>query len=152
MTLVGTLYFGLVGRLRQAQTEADGFCRRVYKEGGQVIAGHAILSEVLKPLETHCTAAAQAAQDTAHRTQTVAHFTEAEVLSRVAAELQKQGAAPAQGSPLQGAQAPGQTAVPPGAMPITLPQPQHPKPKRRGATPPKKVPPGTSAPKSKKKG
>ena len=40
------------------------------------------------------------------------------------------------GTPLVGAHAPGQNPVPAGALPLSVvPQPQHPKPARRGGKP-----------------
>ena len=151
--IVEPFYLGLLARRRQAQGVADGFCRRIYKDGSPVILGNTVLDKGLLPLQTLCTVTSQTAQDTAHLKATVAHEIEAKTLGRLEEELLRQGTTQ---TPLVGAHAPGQVAVPPGAMPlITLPQPQHPKPKRRGtpAPPKKKGPPGTSAPKkSKKKG
>ena len=149
VAIVEPFYLGLLGRLRQAQWVADGCCRRIWKEGSPTILAHAILGNGVSPLQLLCTQTAQKAQDTALLTQTVAHQIEQEVLVRVEAELKRLAALQQQGqTPLVGAHAPGETAVPPGAMPLTGLSPQHPKPKRRGtggAT--GKGKPGSPAPK-----
>ena len=153
--IVEPFYLGLLGRRRQAQVVVDGFCRRIYRTCSVAIQGNSILRKGLVPLETLCTTTSVQAQVTAHLKGTLAHDIEQEVMTRVEQELLRQAAAqqPSGTTPLSGAHAPGQVAVPPGALPITLPAPQHPKPKRRGTTspPPKKGPAGSPAPKKKTK-
>ena len=145
--MIEPLYLGAIARKRRAQWVVDTFCRGIYKDGASAINRNAILNKGLAPLRLHCTQTQVQAQATLHIKKVVAHETEAKTLDRVVQMNQgnPQGTPAAEGTgktPLVGAAAPGQTAVPPGAMPA-IPAPQHPKPTRRGA--------GPAAPKNKEK-